>query len=125
MESDIIARIDKELSDCETAGWEDVPFPEELLMECKEEIIAASSRWIPVDERLPEEDRPVLVWMPDLPHAEHGTDIGYYIKSSWGVDWMVSGGRSAFPSHWMPLPEPPLPSPPVSRPPETRNSLRR
>jgi hypothetical protein len=65
-----------------------------------------SRQWIPVGERLPEEDRPVLVWMPDLPHAEHGTDIGYYIKSSWGVDWMVSGGRSAFPSHWMPLPEP-------------------
>jgi hypothetical protein len=63
--------------------------------------------WIPVGERLPDEDQPVLVWMPDLPHAEHGIDIGYYMKSSWGVDWMVSGGRSAFPSHWMPLPEPP------------------
>jgi hypothetical protein len=57
MESDIIARIDKELSDCEIAGWEDVPFPEGLLMECKEEIIAASLRWIPVEEELPEIDQ--------------------------------------------------------------------
>ena len=64
-------------------------------------------QWVPVGERLPDEDQPVLVWMPDLPHAEHGMDIGYYMKSSWGVDWMVSGGRSAFPSHWMPLPQPP------------------
>jgi hypothetical protein len=61
MESDIIARIDKELSDCEIAGWEDVPFPEGLLMECKEEIIAASLRWIPVEEELPEIDQTRLV----------------------------------------------------------------
>lgn len=67
----------------------------------------AYDAWIPVEQRLPEENQPVLVWMPDLPHAEHGMDIGYYMKSSWGVDWMVSGGRSAFPSHWMPLPKPP------------------
>jgi|LakMenEpi03Aug12_release.lakeMendotaPanAssembly.Ray.scaffolds.fasta_scaffold184200_3 hypothetical protein len=91
----------------------------EFVLECwieeaANEIERLQSRWISVGERLPEEDRPVLVWMPDLPHAEHGTDIGYYIKSSWGVDWMVSGGRPAFPSHWMPLPAPPQVTPSVA-----------
>lgn len=64
-------------------------------------------RWIPVGERLPEEGAAVLVWMADLPHAEHGMDIGSYMTSHWGVSWMVSDGRSAFPTHWMPLPQPP------------------
>ena len=63
--------------------------------------------WIPVAERLPEEMVSVLVWMPDLPHAEHGMDIGSYMNFEWGVSWMVSDGRSAFPTHWMPLPAPP------------------
>ena len=65
------------------------------------------SPWISVEERLPDEGQSVLVWMPDLPHAEHGMDIGSYMTSDWGVSWMVSDGRSAFPTHWMPLPKPP------------------
>ena len=67
-----------------------------------------SGEWIPVTERLPQEMVAVLVWMPDIPHAEHGMDIGSYMTNSdWGVSWMVSDGRSAFPTHWMPLPAPP------------------
>jgi hypothetical protein len=69
--------------------------------------VANLDGWIPVTERLPEEMASVLVWMPDLPHAEHGMDIGSYMNSEWGVSWMVSDGRSAFPTHWMPLPAPP------------------
>jgi hypothetical protein len=68
-------------------------------------------RWISVEERLPEELAAVLVWTPDLPHAEHGIDIGSYMTSHWGVSWMVSDGRTAFPTHWMPLPSPPEATP--------------
>jgi hypothetical protein len=64
-------------------------------------------RWIPVEERLPEEGEQVIVWMPDCPHHPCGMDMGSCMTDSWGVSWMVSGGRSAFPTHWMPLPEPP------------------
>lgn len=65
------------------------------------------ARWIPVEERLPEEGEQVIVWMPDCPHHPCGMDIGSCMTDSWGVSWMVSGGRSAFPTHWMPLPKPP------------------
>ena len=65
-------------------------------------------RWIPVTERLPEELEQVIVWMPDCPHHPCGMDMGSCMTDSiWGVSWMVSGGRSAFPTHWMPLPAPP------------------
>ncbi len=103
MESDIIARIDKELSDCETAGWEDVPFPEELLMECKAEIIAASSRWIPVSEELPKAGDTVLV-------SEYRDLLLAWLNFSTeaGTAYFSAPGRSNFQvTHWMPLPEPP------------------
>jgi hypothetical protein len=64
-------------------------------------------QWIPVEERLPDEGQQVIVWMPDCPHHPCGMDMGSCATDSWGVSWMVSGGRSAFPTHWMPLPEPP------------------
>ena len=117
MESDIIARIDKELSDCEIAGWEDVPFPEGLLMECKEEIIAASLRWIPVEERLPDNDQPVLVW-----------NSGGYCQQPWAWwqicdyedgKWREQDERDEYPgvTHWMPLPPEPANWKPLLEPP--------
>ena len=80
-----------------------------LLEEAAAEIekLRAERRWIPVSERLPAELEQVIVWMPDCPHHPCGLDIGSCMTDSWGVSWMVSGGRSAFPTHWMPLPSPP------------------
>jgi hypothetical protein len=107
MESDIIARIDKYLSDCEIAGWEDVLFPEKLLMECKAEIVAASSRWIPVSEELPEADQPVLVW-------NSGGDClkpwaWWQICDYKDGKWREQDERDEYPgvTHWMPLPQEP------------------
>ena len=106
MESDIIARIDKALSDCEIAGWEDVPFPEGLLMECKEEIIAASLRWIPVEERLPEEDCLVLWYCPDerWPVTSGRFCRPHHVDVGGDLAVPFSEGRY---THWLPLPEPP------------------
>ena len=78
--------------------------PDHLVVRALDELLP---RWIPVEERLPDEVEPVIVWLPDIPHNPCGMDIGSYMMASYGVDWMVSDGRSAFPSHWMPLPEPP------------------
>ena len=55
-------------------------------------------RWIPVTERLPEEDELVLVWRNNgLPYVSRRIDLSYW----------VGLGRDAGVTHWMPLPEPP------------------
>jgi hypothetical protein len=70
-----------------------------------DDAIAAVSellpRWIPVSERLPEEDVDVLVMTN---YGMHVADIDEY-----GL-WNASHGDSwefPEPTHWMPLPEPP------------------
>lgn len=74
---------------------------------CAEEIAVAQerTRWIPVEERLPEDSmQKVLVFVPHI----HGdiVDVGRYL----GADgWVLEGWyltQSAV-THWMPLPEGP------------------
>jgi hypothetical protein len=55
------------------------------------------ARWIPVTERLPEEDRLVLVFDPEL--GGHG--LATYTKSD---GWLGDDDVLYEPSHWMPLP---------------------
>ena len=55
-------------------------------------------RWISVTERLPEEDKLVLVWRNNrLPYVSRRIDTSYW----------VGLGRDAEVTHWMPLPKPP------------------
>lgn len=72
------------------------------------EAEASVSRWISVEERLPEhwhmddKDRTLinyLVYSPD-----YGVDVGNYIKSA--KRWVCMGLPMNV-THWMPLPEPP------------------
>jgi hypothetical protein len=60
-------------------------------------------RWIPVGERLPERNKPVLVV------DESGVNVGSYspMLHDW---WSLHGDRMApgpAVTHWMPLPAPP------------------
>jgi hypothetical protein len=57
-------------------------------------------RWIPVGERLPEENVRVLVFDKAFRQPEMGT---YYAADGWVGDEMAM----LDPTHWMPLPEPP------------------
>lgn len=64
----------------------------------------AEPRWIPVTERLPEVDVPVLVigencYNQKVVVVRHLTDFGWYDEND---DYLM-----AFVTHWMPLPEPP------------------
>lgn len=64
-----------------------------------------SHQWIPVDERLPEDDRLVLAHFPDVdPELCYAT--AYYVDGAWQTsdDWYYDC-RIDF---WMPIPIPPL-----------------
>lgn len=66
------------------------------------------SRWIPVEERLPEKGVDVLVASPCPNSNVPNIDI-----ASWGSEgeqepvWRDSDCGRICPTHWMPLPEPP------------------
>ena len=59
-------------------------------------------RWIPVEERLPEENVCVLAnhWMT-------GIEMAFRRDDQWGVAWTGFMGSGSGYTHWMPLPEPP------------------
>ena len=76
------------------------------LWEAREKILFditdafTKARWIPVEERLPEEGVRVLVFDKAFRQPEMGT---YYAADGWGGDEIAM----LDPTHWMPLPEPP------------------
>lgn len=58
-------------------------------------------RWIPVEERLPEDGSVKIVWTVYTEGEEWPCiGLGYYVNR-----WYVPTGRSV--THWQPLPEPP------------------
>ena len=65
--------------------------------------------WIPVDERLPENNKLVLVWARSTARGADEWSLGSYDNGFWALgSW---GGSLVFPSQleavaWCPLPEP-------------------
>jgi hypothetical protein len=60
------------------------------------------SKWISVDERLPESGEDVLVWHCGSVHS------AYFNYSAGGVAYFVRDSHyNCEPTHWMPLPGPP------------------
>lgn len=70
--------------------------------------LTVAARWIPVEERLPEEGADVLVASPCPNSNVPNIDI-----ASWGSEgeqeivWRESDCGRIYPTHWMPLPSPP------------------
>ncbi len=64
------------------------------------------SEWISVEDRLPVEDKKVIVWDMDYPDIEF-MRMGYYDPSS-GTEtgWRCEEYMDLYVTHWMPLPEP-------------------
>ena len=67
-------------------------------------------RWIPVEERLPENFRKVLCWGEYSRYGDFNVmfvnyALGYQNNGSWGGE--VANGTNARALAWMPLPEPP------------------
>lgn len=62
------------------------------------EVVAQHSDWVSVDERLPEHDKPVLVWV--VSKAGNAYAFKAYYENSWHL---VFGEVT----HWQPLPQPP------------------
>jgi len=66
------------------------------------EQMRGERRWIPVQERLPEQNEPVLIYTEMI--GRHVASIDE--EGEWFCDY---GGEWLFPNvtHWMPLPQPP------------------
>ena len=101
--------------DVDRAGLDGAALIEKLTDRCAryaEEIavLQERTRWIPVEERLPEDGDVVLCWYKYFRFGEYNRmyqtyGIGYYINGMWGGD--VSNGRNIKVLAWMPLPEGP------------------
>lgn len=66
-------------------------------------VDAATVRWIPVTERLPDTFHPVIVCR-EREKDEYVVEQGFKDVGDW---WKVYGTRTKKVTHWMPLPEPP------------------
>lgn len=64
-----------------------------------EKLKAEVPRWIPVEERLPEEKQRVIVRCERV-----GTSVGWILWGNWMTDIGPGAGKV---THWMPLPEAP------------------
>lgn len=76
----------------------------------KESAELLERRWIPVEERLPENFQKVLCWGEYFRYGDFNAmfadyALGYQINGSWGG--AVANGTKARALAWMPLPEPP------------------
>lgn len=75
-----------------------------------EKLRGQMPRWIPVEERLPENFRKVLCWGEYFRYGDFNGmfvnyALGYQNNGSWGGE--VANGANARALAWMPLPEPP------------------
>ena len=66
-------------------------------------VDAATVRWIPVTERLPDTFRPVIVCR-EKEKGKFVVEQGFKDVGDW---WKVYGTRTKKVTHWMPMPEPP------------------
>ena len=67
-----------------------------------EKLKAQVPRWIPVEERLPEQDVPVLAWFEDGRIPRQSPDIVLWNGHGW-MHWHLHRNVCGI-THWMPLP---------------------
>lgn len=78
------------------------------------DAVDATPRWISVEERLPEDDQNVIVFVQHPISGHHWLQIAHMLRAM-GMDecqddewWVDSTGEVVYYiTHWMPLPEPP------------------
>lgn len=68
---------------------------------------ALSNQWIPVDERLPEEKKAVLCYMPDMKDTYAEKDMYFDMAILLEGEFVNLDADVIHPSHWMPIPIPP------------------
>jgi hypothetical protein len=64
-------------------------------------------QWIPVRERLPPKDEPVVYARPNGPERWHVGVAYWTVSQKWNPEAESRFAPYGF-THWMPLPEPPL-----------------
>lgn len=82
--------------------WQDLEDPDSSLLPDAATAITdllARLEWVSVEQQMPEEGRPVLVWCRSRMSTRHATVSTFY-DGKWSR-------RVRDVTHWMPLPEPP------------------
>ena len=102
-----IAALQQEI---ETLRGQNEQLREAAALVTKESAELLERRWIPVEERLPENFRKVLCWgeyfrYEDFNGMFANYALGYQNNGRWGGE--VANGTNARALAWMPLPEPP------------------
>lgn len=69
---------------------------------------ALSNQWIPVDERLPEEKKAILCYMPDMKDTYAEKDMYFDMAVLLEGEFVNLDADVIHPSHWMPIPIPQL-----------------
>lgn len=69
---------------------------------------ALASQWISVEERLPEERKAVLCYMPDMKDTYAEKDMYFDMAILLEGEFVNLDADVIHPSHWMPIPIPPL-----------------
>ena len=86
------------------AAYENTGLEPRQVQELKKKILEQSSenngRWIPVEERLPENEHSVLLY-----HAIGCIDVGFYIRGVWRTGFSAADIVKDVVA-WRPLPEP-------------------
>lgn len=102
----VLTKIDQYTRGC----WPTVSYVESIIRHQPAADVEPVNRWIPCNERLPENGEDVLCWYAYFRFGEYNRmfrtiGIGYQCNGFWCGE--VSIGQNAKVLAWMPLPEPP------------------
>lgn len=80
---------------------------DQIILAMEEYADQFKTKWVSVEERLPEEGKNVIVFYGKYVSAGYIRNVQYYKRPEKADKWQIEGRTSSSVTHWMPMPEPP------------------